>query len=100
MPTQKMGKSLPKRCSNAHAKDKRKADWIAGEVRKGKRRAAQEAAHRVNLDLVSMGLVPNGKRTAWPRKRLHGDAKAAIAKPRWVIELPRDPRVSGQVRVR
>lgn len=89
MPTQKIGKNLPKRCSNTHAKETRKASWVAGEIRKGKRRAEDERRHRVNLDLVSQGLKPNGKRTTWPRKRLHGDAKAAIAPARWVITLSR-----------
>ena len=89
MPTQKIGKNLPKRCSNAHAKEHRKACWAAGEVRKGKRRAEDARRHRVNLDLVSMDLKPNGKRTTWPRKRLPAEERA---KPRWVIELPRDVR--------
>jgi len=90
MPTQKIGKSLPKRCSNTHAKDYRKASWTAGEIRKAKRRSIDAKRHQVNLDLVSMGLKPNGKRTVWPRKRLKAAEKAT---PRWVIELPRDTRV-------
>jgi len=90
MPTQKIGKSLPKRCSNTHLSESRKARWSAGEVRKGKRRAAQEKAHKANLELVAAGGRTAGGRTSWPRKRLHGDAKPA--KARWVITLPGDVR--------
>ena len=97
MPTQKIGKNLPKRCSNAHAKEHRKACWVAGEVRKGKRRAAAEAAHKRNLELVAAGGVSPGGRTSWPRKKLKAADKPTA---RWVIELPKDPRVRGQVRVR
>jgi hypothetical protein len=89
MPTQKIGKSLPKRCSNTHAKEKRKADWAAGEVRKGKRRAEQEKAHKANLELVAAGGVSPGGRTSWPRKRLRAADKPTA---RWVIELGGDPR--------
>jgi hypothetical protein len=92
MPTQKVGKNLPKRCSNAHAKETRKAAWVRGEVRKGKRRAAQEAAHKANLELVAAGGRTAGGRTSWPRQRLHGEAKAAVRPARWVIELPPDVR--------
>ena len=92
-------RSLPKRCSNAHAKEHRKACWVAGEVRKGKRRAAAEAAPiKRNLELVAAGGVSPGGRTSWPRKKLKAADKPTA---RWVIELPapKDPRVRGQVQV-
>lgn len=100
MPTQKIAKNLPKRCSNAHAKESRKAAWAAGEERKAQRRAMDARRHKANLELVAAGGVSPGGRTSWPRKRLHGEARAALRPARWVIELPRDPRVHGQVRVR
>ena len=77
MPTQKIGKNLPKRCSNAHAKETRKAAWLRGEARKAERRKAAEKAHKANLELVAAGGVSPGGRTSWPRKRLHGEAKEA-----------------------
>lgn len=96
MPTQKMGKSLPKRCSNAHAKEQRKVDWARGEKRKDARRKAAEAAHKRNLELVAAGGVSPGGRTSWPRKRLSGADRDPIRPARWVIELPRDPRIMGR----
>ena len=96
MPTQKIGKNLPKRCSNAHAKEARKTAWARGEKRKEARRVKDAAAHKRNLELVAAGGVTPGGRTSWPRKRLPAAQRTTA---RWVIELPRDPRVRGQVRI-
>lgn len=78
MPTQKIGKNLPKRCSNTHAKETRKASWLRGEARKEVRRKDQERRHKANLELVAAGGVTAGGRASWPRQRLHGEAKAAF----------------------
>lgn len=77
MPSQKISKNLPKRCSNAHAKETRAASWARGQARKVARRKESEAAHKRNLELVAAGGVAAGGRTSWPRQRLHGEAKAA-----------------------
>lgn len=48
MATQKLKKSLPKRCTNERLKARRSASWARGQERKALRRAAQERRERAN----------------------------------------------------
>lgn len=61
MPT-KVAKKLPKRTTNAHARDYRAKAWKSGQERKAERRSVQDKQHRAN---VAAGKEP--KRRIRPR---------------------------------
>lgn len=61
---QGIAKSLPKRATNAHAKDYRARAWATGEQRKKLRQAENEKRHQAN---VAAGKTPK-RQTRRPAK--------------------------------
>lgn len=52
-----MGKTAPKRASNAKKKAKHKRSWLRGQERKERRRKAQAEREARNRELRAMGLL-------------------------------------------
>jgi hypothetical protein len=56
MPSQKVAKKLPKRCTNAHLKAKRAVSWQRTQDRKKAANAAQNKRFEANNKLRATGL--------------------------------------------
>jgi len=53
---QKIGKKLPRRCTNTNLQSRRQRSWIKGQERKKMRREAQAKREKANRELRALGL--------------------------------------------